>query len=466
LLTGFLFCAIFIIISGYTVVIYNIRYEGILKAVDDKLFTAALCAKSVLPKGYHNKITDENSVSREDYLEIVKTFNKLCTDIDLQYIWSVMVINNQIIFTSATSPDKKAENGKQAAFFEVHSNPEAYRTAFETMNVRHSSFMDKWGHGRMVLIPFSDIKGRPYLFGASMQVSEVDRLLKKTVETSLYLFVFAVIPGFVAVFFISEVSSGLIARITVSSKERSEQLVYACNQITSATHSLSENSSEQAASAEELFSFFEDITAMSRRNAENAAGTISIADKSDNLIKKADESLTGLKSYVRDNITAVGATQEIIRTIDKIAFQTNLLALNAAVEAARAGESGAGFAVVADEVRNLAMRAAESARNTADIIENTVTDVQRGTELMKKVGDIFGEMTAHSYRIKELVTKIAVSSEEQAEKLIRANETMTETNRSIQQNAANAEELSSVSQELKSQAEQMETAFNELIKKI
>ena len=172
-------------------------------------------------------------------------------------------------------------------------------------------------------------------------------------------------------------------------------------------------------------------------------------------VSRASETMDKLTVSIGEISQASEETSKIIKTIDEIAFQTNLLALNAAVEAARAGEAGAGFAVVADEVRNLAMRAAEAAKNTADLIEGTVRKVKEGSDLVEKTDVEFREVALSVGKSGELVGEISAASHEQAQGIEPINKAVSEMDKAVQRNAANAEEAASASEEMNAQACQM-----------
>jgi methyl-accepting chemotaxis protein len=161
-------------------------------------------------------------------------------------------------------------------------------------------------------------------------------------------------------------------------------------------------------------------------------------------IEKANNAMTELTRSMTDIARASEQTQKIVKNIDEVAFQTNLLALNAAVEAARAGEAGAGFAVVADEVRNLALRATDSAKDTANLIQDIVNKVRGGEKLVTVTNEAFGSVIGSSRKVQELMEEIAAASREQSDGIHQINSAVADMNQVTQQNAANAEELSSV----------------------
>lgn len=275
--------------------------------------------------------------------------------------------------------------------------------------------------------------------------------------------VMAVVAGILLAYFITRSITRPIDRIIESLNEGAEQVALASAQVSQSSLSLAEGSSEQAASIEETSSSLEEMSSMTKQNADNAGQADNLMKEANQVVDRANQSMTDLIGSMEQISKAGDETSKIIKTIDEIAFQTNLLALNAAVEAARAGEAGAGFAVVADEVRNLAMRAAEAAKNTATLIDGTVKKVKDGAELVSRTNDAFTQMAGSSSKVGELVAEITAASKEQAQGIEQVNMVVTDLDKMTQQNAANAEESASASEEMNAQAAKMKAIVEELV---
>ncbi|MHC1724885.1 MAG: methyl-accepting chemotaxis protein [Syntrophobacteraceae bacterium] len=245
--------------------------------------------------------------------------------------------------------------------------------------------------------------------------------------------------------------------------ETSEQVSSASAQVSSASHELAQGATHQAASIEETSSALEEMTSMTKQNAENAGHANELTKESRTIVGEANKTMEHLTASMSEISKASEETQKIVKTIDEIAFQTNLLALNAAVEAARAGEAGAGFAVVAEEVRNLAMRAAEAARNTAGMIESTVAKVKEGSALVEKTNLDFRKVASCVTKSEELVGEIAAASVEQAQGISQINGAIAQMDKVVQHNSANAEESAAASQQMNSQAGNLEGYLKDLV---
>jgi len=264
-------------------------------------------------------------------------------------------------------------------------------------------------------------------------------------------------------FFIARGISRTLTRISSGMSEGADQVASASSQVSSAGQSMAEGASQQAASIEETSSSMEEMSSMTKRNAENALNADGLMKDANQVVQTANASMGQLTQSMQEISKASEETSKIIKTIDEIAFQTNLLALNAAVEAARAGEAGAGFAVVADEVRNLAMRAAAAAKDTARLIEGTVKKVSDGSALVASTNEAFIKVAESSGKVGALVAEIAQASKEQSNGIDQVNIAITEMDKVVQQNAANAEESASAAEEMSAQAEQLKEYVDELV---
>ncbi len=213
----------------------------------------------------------------------------------------------------------------------------------------------------------------------------------------------------------------------------------AAGDVSGSSQSLARESSQQAASLEETSASTEEITSITRKNAEHASQVAALMVETEQGIGRVDQSLDRMVTQMREIHTSSNKVAGIIKVIDNIAFQTNILALNAAVEAARAGEAGLGFAVVADEVRNLAQRCKQAAKDTTELIEESIQSTHDGNERLDNMAVAIRGLTENAARVKTLVEAVSTGSQQQAQGVEQISHTILRMQTLTQKTAANAD---------------------------
>jgi methyl-accepting chemotaxis protein len=238
-------------------------------------------------------------------------------------------------------------------------------------------------------------------------------------------------------------------------RSAANEIETASSEIASGNADLSARTESAAASLEQTAAAIEQLSASVRNSAEQAQQVNQLAQQASQVAREGG-------AAVQDVVQTMGGISaqsrkigEIVGVIDGIAFQTNILALNAAVEAARAGEQGRGFAVVAQEVRTLAGRSGAAAREIRELIARSVEQTDAGSVKVQVAGDTMGRVVDSIEKVSGMVDAITRASSEQAEGIAQVNQSVSEMDRSTQQNAAMVEEAMAATESLRGHARHM-----------
>jgi methyl-accepting chemotaxis protein len=234
--------------------------------------------------------------------------------------------------------------------------------------------------------------------------------------------------------------------------QASEQVSLGANQISDASQSLAQGSTEQAATVEELSASIQDVAEKTKLNAQRAIDASNMSASVKHNAEKGADQMAHMTEAVSEINVASQDISKVIKVIDDIAFQTNILALNAAVEAARAGEAGKGFAVVADEVRNLASKSAAAAKETGALIENSMKKAELGSTIAAETAASLAEIVEGINKSSDLISEIAESSEQQSLAIGQINDGIMQVSEVVQKNSATAEECAASAEELNAQS--------------
>ena len=222
--------------------------------------------------------------------------------------------------------------------------------------------------------------------------------------------------------------------------------------MTDSVNNLANKANQQAASLEETAAAVEEITSITRNNANNTAQMSSLGKKVQDAVSSG-MTLANQTSEAMDSINEqVTAITESIQVIDQIAFQTNILSLNAAVEAATAGEAGKGFAVVAQEVRNLASRSAEAANEIKALVDSASVKANEGKKVSDDMIKGYETLNDNATQTIAIIQDVSVASKEQMTGIEQINDTVTMLDRVTQENAHEANSVAQIASEVSKMA--------------
>ena len=218
---------------------------------------------------------------------------------------------------------------------------------------------------------------------------------------------------------------------------------------------LSERTERSASNVQQTASFMEQMTSTVENNAGTSAQASQLAQQSSDAAGQGGQAMSKVSAVMSEISASSNRMNDIIGTIDSIAFQTNILALNAAVEAARAGDQGRGFAVVAAEVRALAQRSASAAKEIKVLIGSCVDKVQSGTALVASTQAEIETVVRQVQQVTALITDISAATREQRDGILEASQSVGQMDAITQQNAALVEQSAAAAQSLESQTQRL-----------
>lgn len=279
--------------------------------------------------------------------------------------------------------------------------------------------------------------------------------------------------------------TGQLTNVIDELNQTTPKLSESSTTMSSLSTELSSCATEQAAAVQETASSLEEISAMIRRNSDNANNAKTSSTTSLDSVKSGQQAVHNMlnameeinqnndafnafmernNSELNEMVQVITNISEKTKVINDIVFQTKLLSFNASVEAARAGEQGKGFAVVAEEVGNLAQMSGNAATEIKNLLDESIVKVNKivtttkaqverlvgdgkdkiklGVDRAKECNLALDEINQTVSTVESLVSEVAHASGEQSQGIEEVNKAMGQIDEVTNQNSIASQSVS------------------------
>ena len=175
-----------------------------LNAIDTELRLAVDEARTKVIKKTKLDISGNINLSTKQDLELANKLTELASAHGLDFIYTVILQDEKILFTSSSMTPEEA-SGEQAyepAFKEVYDDASLkLYDAFRTGELSFDNYTDKWGSFRTFYHPIFKGDKVSYIIAADISITKIKNALFKTFITSLLLGLFLSLIAFPLILF-------------------------------------------------------------------------------------------------------------------------------------------------------------------------------------------------------------------------------------------------------------------------
>lgn len=162
-----------------------------LNLIDQHLAIAAIAAKKLIGEDFHAQYLNENSIDEGREYALARDLTELVTATGIDYVYSVIRREEQILFTNSSNTPNEIEGGKwQRAYWTVYEEaPQALVRVFETEQPVYHNYRDRWGSYRSWFYPVRAADGSLYVIGADIALNELKAIRNASLQNAAFMLV-------------------------------------------------------------------------------------------------------------------------------------------------------------------------------------------------------------------------------------------------------------------------------------
>ena len=212
-------------VIGFAYFSFTQEKKHLYAVIDQQLLDAAHITPLLLPEGLHGKKISESDLTKESHLANIAKLSKFTDTHDIVYIYTLILREHKIRFTSSSATEQERESGEGLSLFFDHyddADPLVYKV-FENNETAFLEYTDQWGTFRSVFIPLQAEDGSYFVTGADIAIDQIKAILKQHFYQTLmisFLFLLFVYPIYLAATYrVKQIAAGLKHKVKQQTAE-------------------------------------------------------------------------------------------------------------------------------------------------------------------------------------------------------------------------------------------------------